>query len=160
MKLENVLHVATEIEAAGSSPPEVLSDCRSICCFEPRGELKSDPNPSEDYVYSSCNIYVGLSRKLDLRISLHACEAWRAGPRKNAFLRALGMEFVGWINEGRVEGGVIGAGECSDGSCLRTAFAIAGVRNKRTSIRVHWSSLVLESATKSAAHPLKVHWNW
>ena len=103
---------------------------------------------------------VGLSRKLDLRISLHACEAWRAGPRKNAFLRALGMEFVGWINEGRVEGGVIGAGECSDGSCLRTAFAIAGVRNKRTSIRVHWSSLVLESATKSAAHPLKVHWNW
>ena len=59
----------------------------------------------------SSNIYVGLSRRLDLRISLHACEAWRAGPRKNAFLRALGMEFVDWINEGQVEGGVISAGD-------------------------------------------------
>ena len=48
---------------------------------------------------------------------------------KNAFLRALGMEFVDWINEGQVEGGVISAGECSDGSCLRTAFSSAGVRN-------------------------------
>ena len=42
---------------------------------------------------------------------------------KNAFLNALGMQFVDWINEGQVEGNVICAGECSDGSCLRTAFS-------------------------------------
>ena len=49
--------------------------------------------------------------------------------KKNTFLRALGMQFVDWIHAGQVEGSVIGAGECSDGSCLRTAFSSAGVRN-------------------------------
>ena len=81
----------------------------------------------------SSNIYVGLSRKLDLRISLHACEAWEQDSEKNAFLNALGMQFVDWMNEGQVEGSVICAGECSDGSCLRTAFSTleSGMHQKK-----------------------------
>ena len=77
MKLENVLHVATEIEAAGSSPPEVRSDCKSKFCLSRVESLKAILIQARTRF--SSNIYVGLSRELDLRISLHACEAWRAG---------------------------------------------------------------------------------
>ena len=73
MKLENVLHVATEIEAAGASPPEVLSDCESKC-FLSRVE-SFETILIQARITFIINIYVGLSVcRVSTWVSVSACE--------------------------------------------------------------------------------------